>query len=147
MREIDNPKAAQKLRDRVAAERDEPPEDECVRKARQRPFLDRLPLQDDVDQKAPDTEGGIVETERVGSSRDETDACRDLRRERADEPEDEQPEDQRRRGTYSFSAVIIAGTISNRSPTMPKSATSKIGASGSLLMATMVLAPFMPTRC
>ena len=30
---------------------------------------------------------------------------------------------------------------------MPRSATEKIGASWSLLMATMFLEPFMPTRC
>ena len=44
-------------------------------------------------------------------------------------------------------AAISAGTTSNRSPTMPKSATSKIGASASLLTATIVRAPFIPTRC
>ena len=118
-----------------------------MRKARQRPFLDRLPLQDDVDQEAPDAESGILERDRLGSGSDQADAGRNLRRKRAGEPEDEQPEDQRGRGGYSFRALIIAGTISNRSPTMPKSATSKIGASGSLLMATIVLAPFIPTRC
>jgi hypothetical protein len=147
MREVDDAESPEKLRDRITTERDEPPEDERVRKARQRPFLDRLPLQDDIDQKAPDAEGGILERDRMGSGSDQADAGRNLRCKRADEPEDEQPEDQRRRGGYSFSAVIIAGTISNRSPTMPKSATSKIGASGSLLMATIVLAPFIPTRC
>ena len=34
-----------------------------------------------------------------------------------------------------------------RSPTIPMSATSKIGASGSLLIATMVRASLMPVRC
>jgi hypothetical protein len=33
------------------------------------------------------------------------------------------------------------------SPTMPRSATEKIGASGSLLMAMMFFEPFMPTMC
>src|SRR2546423_13316317 len=37
--------------------------------------------------------------------------------------------------------------IWNRSPTRPMSATSKIGASLSLLMATMVRASLMPVRC
>ena len=40
-----------------------------------------------------------------------------------------------------------SGTIWNRSPTKPTSATSKIGASPSLLMATMVRASLMPVRC
>lgn len=46
-----------------------------------------------------------------------------------------------------FRARVTAGTISNRSPTAATSATSKIGASGSLLMAITVRAPFIPTRC
>ena len=46
-----------------------------------------------------------------------------------------------------FSTRVTAGTISKRSPTAATSATSKIGASGSLLMAITVRAPFMPTRC
>ena len=85
----------------------------------------------------------------------------DLRDERTREDDDQDPEGHTRVGAnedktrlYDFarcchcrSAAIKAGTISKRSPTMPKSATSKIGASGSLLIATMVRAPFMPTRC
>src|SRR5262249_34586508 len=39
------------------------------------------------------------------------------------------------------------GMTWNRSPTMPKSVISKIGASGSLLMAMMVLEVCMPARC
>ena len=37
----------------------------------------------------------------------------------------------------SLTALVRAGTISKRSPTMPTSATPKMGASGSLLMAMM----------
>jgi len=47
----------------------------------------------------------------------------------------------------ALTALVSAGTISNRSATTPMSATSKIGASGSLLMAMMKFEPFMPTRC
>jgi len=53
-------------------------------------------------------------------------------------------------GAYPFAswiALVRAGTISVRSPTAPRSATSKIGASGSLLIAMMKFEPFMPTRC
>jgi peroxiredoxin len=46
--------------------------------------------------------------------------------------------------SMSFSS---SGTIVKRSPTSPKSATSKIGASASLLMATIVRASLMPVRC
>ena len=42
---------------------------------------------------------------------------------------------------------VAAGTTVFRSPTTPKSASSKIGASGSLLMATMVFEVCMPARC
>ncbi len=44
----------------------------------------------------------------------------------------------------SRAAGSSSGTIWNRSPTRPMSATSKIGASASLLMATMVRASLMP---
>jgi hypothetical protein len=41
----------------------------------------------------------------------------------------------------------ISGTIWKKSPTRLPSATSKIGASESLLIATMVRASLMPDRC
>ena len=44
-------------------------------------------------------------------------------------------------------ASIRAGRTLCTSPTMPRSATPKIGASWSLLMATMFFEPFMPTMC
>ena len=46
-----------------------------------------------------------------------------------------------------LSASISFGSTLWTSPTMPRSATAKIGASGSLLMAMMFLEPFIPTRC
>ncbi len=46
-----------------------------------------------------------------------------------------------------FTFPIISGTTSNKSPTMPKSATLKICASLSLLTAMMVSAVCMPARC
>ena len=47
----------------------------------------------------------------------------------------------------AFRARMISGTTWKRSPTMPMSATPKMGASGSLLMAMMVSDEFIPTRC
>ncbi len=44
-------------------------------------------------------------------------------------------------------ASISAGSTLCTSPTMPRSATEKMGASESLLMAMMFLDPFIPTRC
>ena len=42
---------------------------------------------------------------------------------------------------------ISSGTAANRSASRPKSATLKIGASGSLLIATITLESFMPAKC
>ena len=42
---------------------------------------------------------------------------------------------------------VSSGTILNRSPTRPMSATWKIGASSSLLIAMIVFESFMPARC
>ena len=47
----------------------------------------------------------------------------------------------------SQTACSSSGTSLNRSPTSPKSAISKIGASASLLIATIVPASLMPVRC
>jgi hypothetical protein len=45
------------------------------------------------------------------------------------------------------SSSMSWGTTLSTSPTTPRSASLKIGASASLLMATMFLLPFMPTVC
>jgi hypothetical protein len=55
------------------------------------------------------------------------------------------PTNGRARILYSFS--VSSGTILNRSPTRPTSATWKMGASSSLLMATMTFESFIPARC
>ena len=47
----------------------------------------------------------------------------------------------------AFTASVSFGTILLRSPTMPRSENSKIGAFASLLMATMFSEPCMPTLC
>src|SRR5271154_4556820 len=47
----------------------------------------------------------------------------------------------------AFRASINLGTTLWTSPTTPRSATEKMGASWSLLMAMMFFDPFMPTRC
>lgn len=46
---------------------------------------------------------------------------------------------------YNFS--VSSGTALNKSATRPWSATWKIGASGSLFIATMVFESFMPAKC
>ena len=48
---------------------------------------------------------------------------------------------------FALSASMSAGTTLCTSPTMPRSATEKIGASPSLLTAMMLSLFFMPTRC
>ena len=47
----------------------------------------------------------------------------------------------------ALSASISCGSTLCTSPTIPRSATEKMGASWSLLMATMFFEFFMPTRC
>lgn len=47
----------------------------------------------------------------------------------------------------ALSFSVSAGTILLRSPTIPKSATSKIGAVSSLLIAMMMSDSSMPARC
>src|SRR5574343_92380 len=47
----------------------------------------------------------------------------------------------------NHSALVSSGTAANRSASRPKSATEKIGASGSWLIATITLESFMPARC
>ena len=47
----------------------------------------------------------------------------------------------------SLTFSVAAGRTECRSPTTPKSTSSKIGASGSLLTATMVFEVCMPARC
>jgi len=67
----------------------------------------------------------VIEGKRVSTGGNQADARRDLDRERTDTPEKQQPEDESRHLPptiiYSgfLSAATIAGTISNRSPTMP----------------------------
>src|SRR4051812_45025365 len=46
-----------------------------------------------------------------------------------------------------LTSSVACGSTVNRSPTTPKSTSSKIGASGSLLIATIVLDVCMPARC
>src|SRR6478672_11542442 len=47
----------------------------------------------------------------------------------------------------ALTASVACGSTVNRSPTTPKSTSSKIGASSSLLTATIVLDVCMPARC
>ncbi len=48
---------------------------------------------------------------------------------------------------FSFTARVRAGRMSNTSPTIAKSAISKIGASESLLIATIYREPSIPALC
>src|SRR5215475_2632656 len=57
-----------------------------------------------------------------------------------------------RRGEASYTLVfftssVSAGTMSNKLPTTPTSAISKMGASASLFIAMILFEPFIPTMC
>src|SRR5947209_6877558 len=56
------------------------------------------------------------------------------------------PDDPERHAAV-HSLLVNSGSTLNRSPTRPMSATWKIGASSSLLIAMIVLESFMPARC
>lgn len=49
--------------------------------------------------------------------------------------------------THFYNFSVSSGTALNKSATSPWSATWKIGASGSLLIATIVLESFIPAKC
>ncbi len=81
--------------------------------------------------------------------RDERHARPDATHEQKDRHDDDGREG---RGGYEpvrrFSiSSVRAGTTLKRSPTTPRSAIFRIGASGSFVIATIRFAPFMPTRC
>ena len=79
-----------------------------------------LPLQQNVGDEALDAKRNVLDRERVGRGGDQLDAPRHLRSKRADEREQENPEDNSGHAiAYCFTASMMAGTISNRSPTMP----------------------------
>jgi len=63
-----------------------------VRRAGHRPLHDRPALAHDVDHEPPDAEAEVAGVERVRGGRDQPDARGDLRRERADPGDEEQPE-------------------------------------------------------
>src|SRR5262249_19785348 len=65
------------------------------------------------------------------------------RRDPDERDEGEGAQEPRRRRISS----VRAGRIWNRSPTTPRSAMLRIGASASLLIATIRRAPFIPTAC
>ena len=60
-RQVGDAQAVEKLDDRVTGERDEAPEHERVRGARDRPLADRRPLQDDVEEEPLKADAEVVE--------------------------------------------------------------------------------------
>ena len=135
VRQVGDAEAREKFDHRIAAERDEAPEHKGMGQSGQGPLDERLPLTDDVDQEAFDALGGVLSRKRVRRGGNETHARGHLRRKRADKSDRQQPQEQRlhlgqlwlNQGERSvaidprqaLSAAIKAGTISNRSPTMP----------------------------
>ena len=110
--------------------------------SRNRTLGNRLTLEDDVQEKTLEPEAEVVEGKRVGRGENQADARRHLRREDADGHDEKQPEHDEPMAfnraerkihcsagsacsavdvspDHAFRAAIIAGTTSNRSPTMP----------------------------
>ena len=126
---------------------EEPPEDEGVHRARQR-LLEELALPEHLRELA-----SRADVESVGPGRGASGA--DHRPPHPGAPHEDDDGDREDRGERDGAqelarlrtSSVRAGTIWNRSPTMPRSAIRRIGASASLLIATMCFAPFMPTTC
>ena len=112
-------------------------------------LLQELLLEEDVRELAGDAVGGGGAASGRPRVRDERHARPDAPHEQHDRHGDDGRQD---RGGYGpvrrFSiSSVRAGTTLNRSPTTPRSAIFRIGASGSFVIATIRFAPFMPTRC
>ena len=127
---------------------DEAPEDERVHQTGAE-LLEELLLEEDVGELAADAVGG-------GGAASGGPSVRDERHARPDAPheQDDRHDDDGREGRGGYEPVrrfsissVRAGTTLKRSPTTPRSAIFRIGASGSFVIATIRLAPFMPTRC
>ena len=109
---------ARNCADGVAGEGDEAPEDEGVRQADERLLGDDLRLEHDLAEEPRGAGGDVVGRERAGSPAHQAEARDDLHHEEAAEQPDEEGEDQRG-DHYRWSSFTSAGTMSNRSPTMP----------------------------
>ncbi len=127
---------------------DEAPEDERVHQAGAE-LLQELLLEEDVGDLAGDAVGGGGAASRLASVRDERHARPDAAHE-----QDHRHDDDGREGRGGYEPVrrfsissVRAGTTLKRSPTTPRSAIFRIGASGSFVIATIRLAPFIPTMC
>ncbi len=112
-------------------------------------LLEELLLEEDVGELAGDAIGG-------GSGSSGRTGVRDERHARPDPPHEQHDrhDDDGREGRGGYEPVrrfsissVRAGTTWKRSPTTPRSAIFRIGASGSFVIATIRFAPFMPTRC
>src|SRR5436190_1732019 len=86
------PSSSRNVRRKVPAERDEAPEHERVHEPGQRTLLDGLSLEDDVEEEAAGAHAELIEGEGVGCRGDQLDATRHLRREGADEGQQQDPE-------------------------------------------------------
>jgi hypothetical protein len=89
VREVDDPEAVRELDDGVPAESDKSPEHERVRHAHHRPFADGLALKQHVQDEALDAEPGLVERKRAGTGGNEAETGRHLRRESANEQQEQ----------------------------------------------------------
>ncbi len=118
LRDVDDPQAGSQLRATVADEGDESPEDEGMRHADQRLLGDDLRLEHDLADEPRGADGEVAGLKRPRGPAHQADARDDLRREQAAEQPDEEGEDQRG-DHYRWSSFTSAGTMSNRSPTMP----------------------------
>src|SRR5207342_1819544 len=125
----------------------EPPEDRRVHRAGDR-LLEELALAQDLDELPASPGSGTVDPARGTGGADDVEprpAASDEERDggRQHHGDGERAQELVRRRISS----VRAGITWNTSPTTPRSAIFRIGASASLLIATIRFAPFIPTMC
>src|SRR5581483_1255646 len=99
-------------------EGDEAPEHEQVCEADERLVAEDPALEHDIEDPRRRAIAEVVEAEVVLRAREQAIAHRHLLREPADKEQDEEAEDPGL-DHQRFNSLMMAGTISNRSPTMP----------------------------
>ena len=117
-RDVDDAQASEELPCGVAGEGDKAPEDQGMRQTDERLVGDDLRLEQDLADEPGGADGSLVGGELPGSPSHQAEARDDLHDEEAAEHPDEEGEGQRG-DHYRWSSFTSAGTMSNRSPTMP----------------------------
>ncbi len=128
---------------------EEPPEDRRMHQTGDK-LLEELPLADDVDELPRRSRGdrpGSIGVIGAGGSQRRQPRRGSAPHERGRRRHGEEQQRGAQRPVRRRTSSVSAGSTVKRSPTTPRSAMRRIGASASLVIATMRREPFMPTAC